>query len=44
MQSNKSARPDDLKKAGEKMERIVETGQVEIKKIVDNAKKVLEGA
>ena len=43
MQTSKSARPDDLKKAGDKMEKIVERGQAEVKKIVDNAKKVLEG-
>ncbi len=43
MQTSKSARPDDLKKAGDKMEKIVEKGQAEVKKIVDNAKKVLEG-
>ena len=43
MQVNKSARPDDLKKAGDRMEKIVEKGQVEVKKIVDNAKKVLDG-
>ena len=28
----------------DKMEKIVEKGQAEVKKIVDNAKKVLEGA
>lgn len=43
MQVNKSARPDDLKKAGDKMEKIAEKGQAEVKKIVDSAKKVLEG-
>lgn len=43
MQVAKSARPDDLKKAGEKMESVVEKGQGEVKRIVDSAKKVLEG-
>ena len=43
MQVNKTARPDDLKKAAEKMEKIVEKGQGEVKKIVDSARKVLEG-
>ena len=43
MQVNKSARPDDLKKAGDRMEKIVEKGQAEVKKVVENARKVLEG-
>ena len=42
MQVNKSARPDDLKKAGDKMEKVVEKGQAEVKRIVDGARKVLE--
>lgn len=42
MQSDKTARPDDLKKAGDKMEKIVQQAQTEVKKLVDNAKKVLE--
>ena len=42
MQTNMSARRDDLKKAGDKMEKIVEKGQTDVKKIVGNAKKVLE--
>ena len=42
MKSSKSARPDDLKKAGEKMEKVVEKGMGEVKRIVDGAKKVLE--
>jgi len=44
MQLNKSARPDDLKKAGTMMEKTVEKGSAELKKVVDNAKKVLESA
>lgn len=36
-------RPDDLKKAGTMMEKVVEKGTVEVKKVVDTAKKVLEG-
>lgn len=43
MQVSKTARPDDLKKAGEKMEKIVEKGQGEVRRIVESAKKVLEG-
>jgi len=39
---SKSARPDDLVKAGKAMEKVVEGGQGEVKKIVDGAKKVLE--
>ena len=42
LQLNRSVRPDDLKKAGTQMEKIVENGSKELKKIVDNAKKVLE--
>nr|POF19930.1 ribosome-recycling factor [Quercus suber] len=43
MQLGKSARPDDLKKAGAGMEKVVEKGSGEVKRIVDAAKKVLEG-
>lgn len=43
MQVSKSARPDDLKKAGERMEKVVEKAQGEVKGIVERAKKVLEG-
>ncbi|EME79326.1 uncharacterized protein MYCFIDRAFT_190278 [Pseudocercospora fijiensis CIRAD86] len=42
LQLNKSARPDDLKKAGTMMEKVVEKATAELKKVVDNAKKVLE--
>lgn len=42
MKVAKSARPDDLKKAGERMEKVVEKGSAEVKKIVEAAKKVLE--
>ncbi|KAI6806361.1 ribosome recycling factor [Hortaea werneckii] len=42
MQLNKSVRPDDLKKAGTQMEKVVEKGTAELKRVVDNAKKVLE--
>lgn len=42
MQLSKAARPDDLKKAGSQMEKVVEKGSAELKKVVDNAKKVLE--
>ena len=42
MQVNKSARPDDLKKAGERMEKVVEKGVSEVKRIVESARKALE--
>jgi ribosome recycling factor len=42
MQLAKSARPDDLKKAGTQMEKVVEKGVAEVKKIVDAAKKALD--
>lgn len=42
LQLNKTARPDDLKKAGAQMEKVVEKGAAEVKRIVDSAKKVLE--
>lgn len=38
----KSARPDDLKKAGDRMEKVVEGGSAMVKKIVESARKVLE--
>lgn len=44
MQLAKSARPDDLKKAGTQMEKVAETGSAEVKRIVDGAKKVLESS
>jgi len=42
LQLSKSARPDDLKKAGAMMEKVVEKGTAEVKRVVDGAKKVLE--
>lgn len=44
MQLGKKARPDDLKKAGDRMEKVIEAGVAEAKKIADSAKKVLETA
>lgn len=44
MQLSKAARPDDLKKAGAQMEKVVEKGSAEMKRVVDSAKKVLESA
>jgi ribosome recycling factor len=38
----KSARPDDIKKAGEKMEKVVEKGNADVKRAVDASRKVLE--
>jgi ribosome recycling factor len=43
MQLSKSALPDDLKKAGTQMEKVVEKGTAEVKRVVDSARKVLEG-
>lgn len=42
MQLSKSARPDELKKAQTAMEKVVEKGSGEVKKVVDAARKVLE--
>lgn len=42
MQLSKAALPDQLKKAGGLMEKVVEKGGAEVKKVVDAAKKVLE--
>ncbi len=42
MQVAKTVRPDDLKKAGEQMEKVVEKGHAEVQKVVDGAKSVLE--
>ena len=42
MQLAKSARPDELKKAGTAMEKVVEKGSGELKKVVDAAKKMLD--
>jgi ribosome recycling factor len=42
MQVGKTARPDELKKAGAAMEKVVERGGTEVKRIVEAAKKVLE--
>jgi ribosome recycling factor len=42
MQLGKTARPDELKKAGAAMEKVVEKGGSEVKRVVDAARKVLE--
>ena len=42
LQVSKTSRPDDLKKAGTQMEKVVEKGAAEVKRVVDNAKKVLD--
>lgn len=42
MEVKKVVRPDDLKKAGKEMEKIVEKGHADVKKIVDTAKKGME--
>ena len=42
MQLAKSARPDDLKKAGAQMEKVVDKGVQEVKQIVDAAKRALD--
>ena len=38
----RTARPDDIRKAGEKMEKVVEGGNKEVKDIVEQAKRALE--
>lgn len=42
MQRKKLARPDDVRKAQEQMERMAEKGQKEVKELFDAAKKALE--
>lgn len=42
MQKKKIARPDDVRKAHEQMERATEKGQKEVKDLFDAAKKALE--
>lgn len=39
----KSVRPDDLRKAGEGMEKVVEKGMGDVKGVVEGAKRVLAG-
>ena len=43
MQKDKSVRPDDFHKAGAMMEKVVEKGMGEVKRIVEGARRVLEG-
>lgn len=43
-QKKKIARPDDVKKTHEKMEKVVEKGQKDIKELFEAAKKALEQA
>ena len=42
MQLARKARPDDLRKAGDRMEKIVEKGNADVKKMVERSKKALE--
>lgn len=42
MEVGKSVRPDDLKKARSLMEKAVEKGQADVKKVVEEKKKGLE--
>lgn len=42
MELKKTARPDDLKKARKDMEKVVEKGAADVKKIVEAAKKAME--
>jgi ribosome recycling factor len=44
MELKKAVRPDDLKKAHKEMEKVVEKGNADIKKIVDTARKTMEQA
>ena len=43
MQVERSVRPDDLRKAGDMMEKIVEKSASEVKKTVETARRMLEG-
>ncbi|MCJ1310893.1 hypothetical protein MMC25_004561 [Agyrium rufum] len=43
MQVARSAGPDDLKKAGDRMEKIAEAAQGEVKRVMEGARKVLDG-
>lgn len=40
----KSVRPDDVFKAGDEMEKVVEKGKLEVQRIADAARKVLESS
>lgn len=42
MSVGRTAGPDDLRKAGGKMEKVVEGGMAEVKRVVDGARRVLE--
>lgn len=42
MALTRRALPDDLRKAGDKMEKVVEKGNVEVKTILEGARKALE--
>lgn len=42
MQVGKAVRPDELKKASDRMEKVVTDGSAEVKRILDSAKRVLE--
>lgn len=44
MQKKKTARPDDVRKAQDQMEKITEKGQKEVKDLFEAAKKALERA
>lgn len=44
MQKKKIARPDDVRKAQENMEKLTEKGQKEVKDLFEAAKKALEQA
>lgn len=42
IQLTRSARPDDIRKASTQMEKVIEKGSAEVKRIADAARKVLE--
>lgn len=42
MQKKKEARPDDIRKAHDQMEKVVEKAQKDIKDTFENARKVME--
>ena len=44
MQKKKTARPDDVRKAHELMEKVTEKGHKEVKELFEGARKMLEQA
>jgi ribosome recycling factor len=42
MELSKAARPDDIRKAHKEMEKVVEKGNADVKKVVEAARKAME--